>query len=506
MDQALDGLGFSYIDGVPFQVDPRLEAVTNYDLSRVDQLLATPLPSGQLSGKCNELVANIGRMERQFLKQLADLDAEKKAKAEREAKEAEELENRRKEQIAQAEAAVKEAARKKELEESEAEKSDTESPKNDAAEDQDSIGDCREASSPDTETEASTASISDPPKLVSSDNIQKPAAAPVNINFSEFEAESDPFERAELETLNDLQELAAVWQTTATSSFPTPTCSSSIANTSSANAGNVVGYPPTGYPYYHMQQCQPIPAPYFPNLQQPFLPPQQQPPAQVQHHHHHHEQQQQHQQQHYQQQQQQTEMKSSKSVGDIMTEIKREAEAMEQHRICEEKRKNSQTPPPRPSRLPAAHQSKKVLDDWIPWPDLDSSLGPEVPSRPTVIRGASPLADLAPASQEICRQISEMGFPLDRVASGCKSLGDDRQKLINFCLLVDKLANDSVERFSASEVEYVVPIHNLDEDASKKHLRAFQKLQELGFERVSIHNALISVRMDHDKALEKLLK
>ena len=31
------------------------------------------------------------------------------------------------------------------------------------------------------------------------------------INFSEFESESDPFERAELQTLNDMQELASVF-------------------------------------------------------------------------------------------------------------------------------------------------------------------------------------------------------------------------------------------------------------------------------------------------------
>ena len=44
-------------------------------------------------------------------------------------------------------------------------------------------------------------------------------------------------------------------------------------------------------------------------------------------------------------------------------------------------------------------------------------------------------------SQEICKQISEMGFALDRVAKGCKNFGDDRQKIINYCLMVDKLTN-----------------------------------------------------------------
>ena len=62
------------------------------------------------------------------------------------------------------------------------------------------------------------------------------------------------------------------------------------------------------------------------------------------------------------------------------------------------------------------------------------------------------------------------------------------------------------EKFNVKEVEYVLPIHNLDEDLSRKHLRAFQKLEELGFDRMATHNALMNTKLDHDKALEILLK
>ena len=65
---------------------------------------------------------------------------------------------------------------------------------------------------------------------------------PLNINFSEFEAESDPFEKAELQTIDDLQELAAILTTTATSTFPTSSSASvystpSMMNTSVGAAG-----------------------------------------------------------------------------------------------------------------------------------------------------------------------------------------------------------------------------------------------------------------------------
>ena len=98
------------------------------------------------------------------------------------------------------------------------------------------------------------------------------------------------------------------------------------------------------------------------------------------------------------------EIKSSKSVGDIMAEIKKEAEALEKMKIKGHQRKNSKTPPPsRTSQTP----SKNVMDDWIPWPDLDGSGSKNSPTPPTTV---NPLIDLDSKSREICKQISEMGF------------------------------------------------------------------------------------------------
>ena len=77
-------------------------------------------------------------------------------------------------------------------------------------------------------------------------------------------------------------------------------------------------------------------------------------------------------------------MKSSKSVGDIMAEIKKEAEAFEKMKIKGHRRKNSRTP------------SKNVMDDWVPWPDLDgSSPGAGAKSSVTTIPSVNPaLLDL----------------------------------------------------------------------------------------------------------------
>jgi len=43
-DRALDHLGFSYLDDVPFAIDPRLQAA-NVDLNYAESLLATEPPS-----------------------------------------------------------------------------------------------------------------------------------------------------------------------------------------------------------------------------------------------------------------------------------------------------------------------------------------------------------------------------------------------------------------------------------------------------------------------------
>jgi len=96
LDRALDGLGFSYIDGVPFRLDPRIESVSNYDYFRVDELLQRPLPNSELSNMCTNLIEKIGVLEKQVLEQLKAIETEKEAKKEQERKDEEELENQKK--------------------------------------------------------------------------------------------------------------------------------------------------------------------------------------------------------------------------------------------------------------------------------------------------------------------------------------------------------------------------------------------------------------------------
>ena len=175
-----------------------------------------------------------------------------------------------------------------------------------------------------------------------------------------------------------------------------------------------------------------------------------------------------------------------------------------------------------------------ALEDWIPWPDIDGLQSTNLPNKNasnplsdtansananTSERASSssvsnnPLKGLSQESALKCKQIHDMGFPLERLGKACKSLGDDDQQMINYCLLVDKLMEDSaimkIKKSTSnysSTVEDVVLMHSLDESKSRKHLESFSRLAEFGFETSKTHKALIECSFDHEKALEQLLK
>ena len=73
LDKDLDGLSFSYLDGVPFRLDPRIEAVNNYDFTRVDTLLAQQLPTPGLSEMCDNIIQRMGKLLDKLIHILKDV-------------------------------------------------------------------------------------------------------------------------------------------------------------------------------------------------------------------------------------------------------------------------------------------------------------------------------------------------------------------------------------------------------------------------------------------------
>lgn len=97
-----------------------------------------------------------------------------------------------------------------------------------------------------------------------------------------------------------------------------------------------------------------------------------------------------------------------------------------------------------------------------------------------------------------------MGFPLKRLVSGCKNLGDNQEMLIKFCLLVENMTEKG--SFVGEAVEKALLAHNLDEKKAHKHLTLHSKMTEFGFDDEKIHSALVECELDYEKALEKLLE
>ena len=162
-----------------------------------------------------------------------------------------------------------------------------------------------------------------------------------------------------------------------------------------------------------------------------------------------------------------------------------------------------------------SQRQQSALDNWIPWPDPDGlpsttkKSESSYNSRPTI----NPLEGLSNESSEKCKQLHDMGFPLERLGKACRAIGNDEQKLINYCLFVDKVLEDSsishrkLGPNGSDVVEDVVLIHSSDETKIKKHLEAFGRLIEFGFEPPSkIHTALTECDLDYEKALEQMLK
>ena len=312
-DEMISSLGSSYLDGIPVTISPRFQMPV--DLSAVQALLNTPGPSldaidqwkvrcsvntySRLNGEksTHSFLQCDCNLERQVLEQLRLMDEENERKA-REDEEAREEYRARKERekIERDERKrIEEERLKKEKEEREEEKrreqiEEREEEERRAQEEGHNEGgaengeevkneptrESREAdSSPEDEPVAKPASAPPPrppPPQLQADNLSgglqalqlsngtATAASPAppvpggaKINFSEFEAESDPFDSMELKTINELQELAAVLQTTTTAapqSGVTPAVSTATAG--AGPSSNI-----QHHPQFHQQPCPP---------------------------------------------------------------------------------------------------------------------------------------------------------------------------------------------------------------------------------------------------------
>jgi len=599
LDQALDNLGKSYIDGVTVKIASKY--LVDCDLDQVKKIVNKPVPS-VLSFESNydtsyekKVLEDIAKRSAEHLKKdkerkeridkyvndradklarkqkeeeekalederkrLLEIEAEKKAKvAEEELKQQEKL-KAEEERILQQK--LEEEAEWKRFEEERIENTKASS----------SVAEVEPVISTDKSEEGSDEVFTTPPEEsgpTSSTQIQvkgthsAQAVQNPKINFSDFEALSDPFADLELQTINDLAELQTILtsntmpvqaQSNTTTALPSngalggqfsqnfgggisghpqppppsttsfyssipsqnqfsnhlrnqPPAQSNFANFSRYSSTGSPGYNPsftsTAYtPYPGYSPAQPYPGTgysvYNPGQVQPSYPPvtntqggrgarsissdrrteklKDSP-------------------EHSSKTQSNTsgELKPSRSVGDIISELQKDAQSLQ-----DQKRKS-----PNPNSRPGS-RGATGLENWTPWPKLDQKNQGGITERSKPVEDESCLIGISVDEARMCRQLHEMGFPLSRLVKGCQAVGNDSQKLINFCLVVDRLVD---EGFSIPDSEEVAMLHNADEEVCRKHLKSFQQLAEIGFPSKDVHQALIASSFDHQKALEQLI-
>ncbi|KAF4533041.1 hypothetical protein B566_EDAN000735 [Ephemera danica] len=201
--------------------------------------------------------------------------------------------------------------------------------------------------------------------------------------------------------------------------------------------------------------------------------------------------------------------RSSKSVPDIFEELQREASFGTNRSIAVPVPKVQPMPvehiqPPRPASF-----GSTGLENWKPWPELDSPVPPEPqqPPKPVVPPKLKrpppdPIARLPEAVQQLARQLNEMGFPLDRVARACETVGQDHKKVLDYLLQVQTFEEKG---FPVSQVEFAIGKLSLDEPKALKFLPALGQLVDLGFSEEQASTALLKTNFDRDKALDTLL-
>lgn len=190
----------------------------------------------------------------------------------------------------------------------------------------------------------------------------------------------------------------------------------------------------------------------------------------------------------------------SRSVPDIVQELEKELKNKHEEESTSSVDRSSLTPPPpRPNSF-----GSTGLENWKPWPDLDSPERPPTGAKKPAghLTLPNPFRDLSPSAQNLAKHISEMGFSLPRVARGCQLLGEDDKKIVEFLLQVQGLEE---KNYPGDRVEKALILNRYNVKQAVKYLDAMAQLLDLGFPEDLVSEALVKFDNDRDKALDQLI-
>ncbi|XP_037079343.1 stress response protein NST1-like [Pollicipes pollicipes] len=173
-------------------------------------------------------------------------------------------------------------------------------------------------------------------------------------------------------------------------------------------------------------------------------------------------------------------LRSSRSVPDLCEEVQREAAA-----VGDVKRTKSHTPPPQcAADRPAAAQG--------------------LVSRPEpAAEAADPLHGLEPAAKARLQELGQMGFPLDRLRRLHSQFNGDEKQVIEFALSAQRLEEAG---HSALEAERGLLECDGDLGRAADFLNSLAQLTGLGFPEPRARDALRRADMHRDRALDLLIQ
>ncbi|XP_063245080.1 ubiquitin-associated protein 1 [Bacillus rossius redtenbacheri] len=302
------------------------------------------------------------------------------------------------------------------------------------------------------------------------------------FNLSDFEADtSSPFDNVELKTINDMEELAHVLHPDPTpptasnfsqscqvvptppvvNSFsqPCPSVNHAVPSSSAQCQGSANGLPGYGYSANPQGSYAQL---YGPESGTVCDPTDCQSACQPQ-------------------------SSLSKSVPDIVKALEQD---LRERTTC--------TPPPRPSSF-----GYTGLEDWTPWPVLDSPERSTAGCRTTRTSTLpNPFRSLSSSEQKLARHISEMGFPLARVARACQTFGNNEKMVVEFLLQVHSLEERG---HPGDRAENALVLNDYNLSQAEEHLSAMGQLLDLGFPESLVSRALLDCGNDRDRALDALI-
>ncbi|KAK2181253.1 hypothetical protein NP493_404g00000, partial [Ridgeia piscesae] len=102
----------------------------------------------------------------------------------------------------------------------------------------------------------------------------------------------------------------------------------------------------------------------------------------------------------------------------------------------------------------------------------------------------------------LIRQVTDMGFPQDRVEKAVRRLGDDDRKVLDYLCLADRLVE---QHYKIDDVETSLELFENNGEKAALYLQLLTRFREMGFSDDKIQVALVGNDLDVDLATESLM-